>query len=197
MGPESSSQPSMDAMLTQKYSLANWLNFYHNVWTRNLAACLTDVQADTTLLASDPEALTAEPVKNAVGQMMLSEKGEVLYKRADERLEERKASVQNSIDILAAIDALEQLSPEDLAAKWSPEALAPKVAPATEDAAAPAEVATADTTLVSFTVQPGKAVSTTDGVAHGEGEKVNLNPTDAQTIEWVEGGYIAPTTAGI
>lgn len=187
--------PSMDAMLTQTYSLSQWLNFYRNVWTRNLAACLTDVQADAALLATDPEALTGENVTNAVGQIMLDEHNEVKKKRASDRIIERKASVQNAIDILAAIDSLETLSPEDLAAKWSPEALA---TPAKKDAAAPAEAATAtvDPKAVSFTVNAGKALQQGDKT-YTEGTTIDLNPDDAQTQAWVAEGLIAPTTAGI
>lgn len=182
------SMPSMDAMLTNTYGIRQWLNFYRNVWTRNLAACVIDVQADAALLAVDPNALTGEAVKNAVGQMMLTDKGEVEYKRADVRIEDRKQSVQNAVDILSAIDAMESLDDDALAKAWSPEALMPK--PKAADVAV-------DSKLVSFTVQPDRTLVTADNVTHAAGETVNLDPEEQSTKDYITDGTVAPTTAGI
>ena len=175
----------MDAMLKNKYTLRDWINFYRNVWNRNLAACLTDVMADTQLLASDPNAVTTEKVTNAVGQIMLGENGEVEYKTAKARLEERKLSVQNAVDLLAAIDALDALSDDDLTKAWSPEALAPAPKPVDESK------------LVSFTVQPDKTLVTADNVTHNAGETVNLDPEAQTTKDYVADGTVAPTTAAV
>lgn len=174
--------PSMDAMLKTLYSPADWLTFYKNAWTRNLIACSTDVMSDTMALAANADAETSENVVNEVGQTMLNEHGLPKKKLVRDRLEERKRTVQNAVDILAAIDALIALSPDDLAKQWSPEALAPVAAP--------------ETAPVSFTVQKGMQVLHGDKT-YAEDTTVDLNPDAQETKDLIAKGIIAPTTANV
>jgi len=181
--------PSMDAMLTQEYSPRQWLNFYKNVWTRNLIACMTDVTADRLLLAIEPLAETKEVLTNESGHPIIGENGKRQHKTIAERLEERKGAVQNSLDILASLNSLIALSDEDLVKTWSDEALAPVVAPVAN--------AVDTSKLVSFTVADAQTLTTDDKVDHAAGTTVDLDPEAQQTKDWVAAGVIAPTTAGI
>ncbi len=103
---------SVEAMVTKDYTVRQWLTYYKNIWTRNLAARLIDVKTDQQLKAKDPNGVTDEA--GADGRTPKSVKV---------RLEERKLAVQDSVDILAGIDAMLALTPEELTAAAGAEAL--------------------------------------------------------------------------
>jgi hypothetical protein len=89
---------SAEALIKNEYTYQDFLRYYKNIWNRNLAARTIDVQTDIGLKAADPEQAvqhdqTIMPVK--------------------ERLELRKILVQDAIDLIAAIDVLAALTPED------------------------------------------------------------------------------------
>jgi hypothetical protein len=52
--------PGKDALCNEAFSPAQWLNYYLNVWTRNLVARTIDVETDRQLKEIDPE----RPVQN-------------------------------------------------------------------------------------------------------------------------------------
>lgn len=178
--------PSMDAMLTIEYTPRQWLTFYKNVWTRNLMACITDVQADRLLKAANPLAETPDLLTNENGHPLIGENGKPKRKLVAQRLEERKNGVQNSLDILASLDSLLALSEDDLAKTWADEALKPEAVPAAK---------VDDTKLVSFTVADGKTLTTDDKIDHAAGTTVDLDPDAQATKDWVTAGVIAPTRA--
>ena len=101
---------SFEALAKTEYTFADFLRYYKNIWDRNLVARTIDVQTDTILKAANPD----EKVQHE-GQLML----------VKERLELRKILVQDALDLIAGIDALAALSPEEYKAKClSKEALA-------------------------------------------------------------------------
>lgn len=140
--------PSVDALCKNVYTAGDWLNYYWNLWTRNLAARTIDVETDIELKAEDPEQLVdmdtgvQAPVKV--------------------RLEHRKILVQDALKLLRAIEKLQALG-DELPKVWSDEALAvaqdmlepetpaqpapaaeqPATEPAAETPATPAEAAPA------------------------------------------------------
>lgn len=101
--------PSMDALTKKAYAVKEWLMYYKNVWTRNLAARLIDVANDTTLKAKNPD----EEVTLPTGHMA----------PVKQRLEERKLLVQDAVDLLASVEALLALDDDVLAATYGEEAL--------------------------------------------------------------------------
>jgi hypothetical protein len=99
------------AILTGKnVTVREWLTYYKNVWTRNTAARLIDVETDRVRKAEDPEQMVEDGTTGA----------QVAVKT---RYEMRKMAVQEGLDILQAADALLALSDEDLAFKTTAEAL--------------------------------------------------------------------------
>lgn len=116
-------------LFTNKTTETDWLNYYKNTWIKNSIAITIDVQNDTTLKAIDPEqkvmkydAETGQPT------------GE--YIPVKERLELRKISLQDALDILRAIQELEKTASAEFEAKhWSKEALAvaPDMIPKVEE----------------------------------------------------------------
>jgi hypothetical protein len=102
--------PGKDALCNEAFSPAQWLNYYLNVWTRNLVARTIDVETDRQLKEIDPE----RPVQNDDGRMVA----------VKERLEHRKILVQDGLDLVNAIKALIAIPEADFVAKtWSAEAL--------------------------------------------------------------------------
>ncbi len=107
--------PSNNEMLKNDYSMKNWLKYYLNIWTRNLAANIIDINTDVQRCAIDPE----EMVEHYVDRV------KTLVPVKD-RLESRKAGVAVSLEIIASIQSLLPLTDEEIAAKFlSPEFLAP------------------------------------------------------------------------
>lgn len=102
--------PDLSVMTTKGFTIREWLSYYKNVWNRNLAARLIDVQCDTVSKAINPE----EP-------MQLEDGREIPVKQ---RLEMRKILVQDAVDLIAGIDALLALSDEKLLVRQTKEALA-------------------------------------------------------------------------
>ena len=104
--------PSTGDLTKQAYSFRQWLTYYHNIWARNVIAHTIDVQYDEILRAENPE--TPVPFNSPVGTVEMPVK---------ERLEHRKMNLEHALKTLAAIEALEAKTDEELAARWSPEAL--------------------------------------------------------------------------
>jgi len=84
--------PDISSLAANTYTKRQWLNYYKNVWTRNLMARCIDVQTDTTLKAKNPEEMVQTDDQRAVP--------------VKERLEVRKMLVQDALDLIAGIDAL-------------------------------------------------------------------------------------------
>lgn len=162
--------PSFDALCNTNYSAKQWLQYYRNIWTRNLMGSMCDVQHDSAILAKDPNAESTEMVADG--------KGGARPKTFAERVEERKANAERALGIIAAIDQLVALSDTDLAAAMT----------SGSDFLKPAEQGV-KSPLVSYTVQPGKTV-TTDAGEMKEGATVMLDPTDQTTIDMLGEGLI-------
>lgn len=105
---------SVDAMCTKVYTTREWVTYYKNIWVRNLAARIIDVKTDEILKAKNPDMATEDIVQTPQGPRA---------KLVKERLEERKLSVQDAVDILAGIEAVLALSDDEIAAASSEEAL--------------------------------------------------------------------------
>lgn len=88
----------IDAQAKNKYTYAEWLNYYKNVWNRNLVARTIDVQTDLLLKSQDPEMV----VQHEGGSLPVKE-----------RLEHRKILVQDALDLIAGIDLLIAQTPEE------------------------------------------------------------------------------------
>lgn len=110
MNPIEQTMPSFDAMAKQEYTAKEWLNFYRNVWVRNLVARTIDVQRDRMLKELNPNKQVQ------LGDVMMPVK---------ERLEHFKMNVEDALAILRAIDLLRCLDNDELEEKnWTPGALA-------------------------------------------------------------------------
>lgn len=105
--------PILDALANKDYSPSQWLQYYKNVWTRNLIARVVDVETDRTIKAANPneDVQLNDGSTNKIGW----------------RLEERKLQVMDARKLLEVINALIALPESDLLAKWGDEAL--KVSP--------------------------------------------------------------------
>lgn len=104
---------TMDILTKKEYSPRDWLIYYKNVWIRNTIARTIDVDTDRALKNVDPETMVDVP-----------ENGQVVPVKV--RLESRKISVQDGLDIIAAIDRLLASLPEGQTFEskyWSKEAL--------------------------------------------------------------------------
>lgn len=104
--------PNMEYMVKAKLTPKEALNYYRNIWTKNMIARAIDVQCDINSKAKNPN----EPVPHeGEGNREVTVK---------ERLEFRKILLQDAVDLLAAIDKLNALSDEELPKFWGTEALA-------------------------------------------------------------------------
>jgi hypothetical protein len=182
MNDEGQVMPSFDALCTVNYTPKQWLQYYRNIWVRNLMASMTDIAHDSAILAAEPDAVT-----EGRQDLVPDGKGSAVQKTMAQRLEERKANARRANQIIAAVDSLAGMTDDELTAAIASDSdmLKAIVAPAKEP------------TLVSFTVQAGKSVTTDDEVVHAEGTTVDLDPDADQTKGWVTDGSIAPTQAGV
>jgi len=104
--------PSIKDLVETNMSPRHWLQYYKNIWTRNLIARTIDVQTDMTMKAKNPE------------EKVVSEDGSK-YIAVKERLESRKILMQDAIDLLASIEVLLAVPENEFVAKFfSKEALA-------------------------------------------------------------------------
>ena len=102
--------PNMEFMVKANLTPRECLQYYKNVWTRNVVARTIDVACDQALKTKDPEELVA----NDDGRQI----------PVKERLEHRKIIVQDALDLIAAIDVLLAIPEAEFTAKvWSKEAL--------------------------------------------------------------------------
>lgn len=103
--------PVLELMATKEYTPKEWLNFYKNLWTRNLVARTIDVQSDTLLKAQNAE------------EIVMTDDGRQV--KVGERLELRKIYVRDALSLIKAIDALNEKTAEEFVeACWSDKALA-------------------------------------------------------------------------
>lgn len=102
--------PSAIELAKNNITRKEWLQYYKNVWTRNLMARAIDVASDDALKLEDPNT------------EVLGEPGELIPVK--ERLERRKLHVQDALAILKGVEILMGLSEEEIEAKFlSEEAL--------------------------------------------------------------------------
>lgn len=113
--------PQMDALCKTQYSDQEWLNYYLNVWKRNLVARLIDVETDRARKAKNPE----EKVPSDDGR-------EIPVK---ERLEYRKMLVQDAVDLVSGIESLLKIP----AAEFEANCYSTKALEVAEDMVPPAE----------------------------------------------------------
>lgn len=181
MDGEGQVMPSFDAMCNTSYEPKQWLQYYRNIWSRNLMGSMTDVQHDSAIVAVNPAALT-----DGQQDLVPDGKGGARQRTLAERANLRRENAERALGIIASIDQLMALSDADLkAAMTTGSAFLTPTIPA---AAAPV--------LASFTVQPGKTLTNNEGT-FAEGATVDLDPTDAATQGWVTDGTIAPTTVAV
>lgn len=103
--------PTTAEMCERVFTTREWLQYYRNLWTRNVIARTVDTQCDRAVKAKDPE----EKVVSDITQTEIPVK---------ERLEERKILVKDGLELLAAIDALLAIPDAEFVEKaWSEEAL--------------------------------------------------------------------------
>lgn len=164
--------PGMQLMITKSFTVRDWLLYYKNMWTRNLAARLTDVQGDITLKKADAEALVDDDMT----------KQEVPVKV---RLEHRKIIVQDCINVLASIDSLLALDDATLAATYSKDAL--KVA---DDMIPKAPVAPTAPATLKYKVVSDTGIQMPDNSVAAKDAIVELDPMDQNTIAMVGSGSI-------
>lgn len=101
----------LDGLTKKSYSPKEWLQYYRNVWGRNLIARTVDVKCDQVLKATDPDAMVEE---TGTGNII----------PVKERLEIRKMDVQDALNIVEGIDALIAIDDAKFAETlWSKEAL--------------------------------------------------------------------------
>lgn len=169
--------PGVDKMCDTLFTPTQWLTYYKNYWTNVLLARTVDVQMDSMAKAKDPDDLVQDD-----DNQPYSPKAPLPVKM---RLEKRKMKVESCLELLAAIDALAALSPEDLAKMWTPEFLA-----VAKDVQAPEG-------YVSYIVAPGKTITDDQGQSitgeEGSGSEVMLDPTDPQVQGWIADGSISAT----
>lgn len=102
--------PAMSAVVKETFSRREWLNYYLNIWQRNITARLIDVKSDEILKAINPETLVElDPSQPEVAVKV--------------RLEIRKQLVKDARAIIEATQALLAKSDEELDALTSDEAL--------------------------------------------------------------------------
>lgn len=94
--------PNLSAMVTQDFTIREWLRYYTNVWNRALVARVCDLQFD---LMGNPEEPTEEMVQDA-------RTGQPRPKLVKERLQERKAKVSAALDLLKAFKEIENVLTE-------------------------------------------------------------------------------------
>ncbi len=126
MGDPIPTMPVVDGLCKTTYTAKEWLNYYWNVWNRNLVARTIDVQTDTALKAINPE------------ELVQADDGRQITVK--ERLELRKILVQDALNLLAGIKILMDIPDADFENKvWSAEALkvAEDMIPKEEPAPAP------------------------------------------------------------
>lgn len=175
--------PFLQLLVGAKYGPREWLTYYRNIWARNLTARLIDRQSDETAKKNNPDM----PVQSDDGR-------EIPVKQ---RLEHRKILVQDALNLIAAIDALLALDDAALAATYSEESL--KVAPDMIPATPSPVVAPANTNLAKYKVLNESGIALADGSVGAKDSIVELDPSNPDTIRFVEGGFIvaegAPTPA--
>ena len=110
MGDNSQSMPAMSALVKETFTRREWLNYYLNIWGRNITARLIDVQSDEALKAVNPETM----VELEQGQPEVAVKV---------RLEIRKQSVKDARAIIEATQALLTKTDEELELLDSDDAL--------------------------------------------------------------------------
>lgn len=89
-----------------------WIQYYKNIWTRNIIAKVIDIQGDIARKAKDPEdQVEHDEMRGA-------------FMAVKERLEMRKAKLLDWKEILDNAEKLLKMSDEEIAKLWSPEALA-------------------------------------------------------------------------
>jgi len=103
-------KPDADSMCLMGYTANEWLQYYQNIWTRNLIARTIDIKSDE-----------AQKAKNKNEEVQLND-GRI--GTVAERLEERKQLVIDALKILGSIEVLMAMSAEELSACWSEKALA-------------------------------------------------------------------------
>jgi len=84
--------PDNGSLCKNTYTKKEWLNYYKNVWTRNLVARCIDVETDKALKAINPEEAVLDETNREI--------------TVKQRLEIRKILVQDAIDLIAGIDKL-------------------------------------------------------------------------------------------
>ena len=99
--------PTFDQMLTSQYTPKQWLQYYKNIWTRNLMARCIDMQSDITEKASNPD------------RMVLPDDGSGITLPIKERLELRKISVSEATQLLSALEILITKTDEEVVAFFS------------------------------------------------------------------------------
>lgn len=99
---------SFEALATKEFTQKQFLNYYINIWNRNVAARLIDVQTDLTKKEANPDELV-----ELDGKVM----------KIGERVELRKILVQDAMDIYNAAKKLYSLPDLDLAHLSSVEGL--------------------------------------------------------------------------
>ena len=159
--------PPLRAMITENFTLSQWLTYYQNIWTRNLAARMIDVETDAALKTEDPE------------QEVQMDDGRTVAVKV--RLEHRKILVADSLALLSKIDALLALSPDDLKKKTSEDALA---------VAADMLPAKAATAFVHFKVLNDAGVTLENGNTAPKDSVIELDPTSENTKKLMAGGFI-------
>lgn len=102
--------PSMDALAKTKYTPADWLLYYRNIWSRNLVARTIDVYSDKVTKEKNPN----ETVASDDGAHM----------PVKQRLEMRKIAVQDALDLIKSIDDLIAQGDKFEDMNWSDAALA-------------------------------------------------------------------------
>lgn len=178
--------PTFDVLTKVLFTPKQWLNYYRNIWQRNMMGSMVDVMHDGGKPAGDS---TIDNVTDDVGRAVVDEKtGEIVKKTFGERLEERKSNVKRCAGVIAAIDKLLALSEDELIKHMASDGDFLKAI----EPAAPAAAATE----VSFTVAPGKSLAIGDKT-YTENTTVDLDPEAEETKAWLSAGLIAPTTAGI
>lgn len=110
MGDNAPTMPVLDVLCKEELTPQQWLNYYRNIWVRNLVARTVDVETDIEMKKQNPEE-----------KVLLDDGREVTVK---ERLEVRKLLIEDALKIVRAIDKLAAIPAQEFAATvWSEEAL--------------------------------------------------------------------------
>ena len=158
--------PSLDALTQKAYSRKEWLAYYKNIWTRNIAATSIDILTDTWLKAEDAE------------QVVPSDENPNRGETVKDRLEKRKDRMVTAKRLMKALEELSAMSDEEFAEKMLSDAALTPAADTAEEEVVVGEVSTETQPQEGAIVEVATPAATETVVAEKTNVDENTNTTE-------------------